>query len=152
MVSVDDDNVFVGIHFSTLPWLIIAFLVFFHITRMFELYFKKIIKLIGALRRPPEFFEVGKVIKFLRILLNSLQKLQRKSLKIIKILTTFPTSKNSGSHLRAPINLIPFLNESSNTLVVGKTIENASGSRGKVEKWIPNKTLSSSTETMYAPI
>ena len=67
-------------------------------------------------------------------------------------LTTFPTSKNSGSHLRTPINLIPFLNESSNTLVVGKTIENASGSRGKVEKWIPNKTLSSSTETMYAPI
>mgnify|MGYP004188197517 CR=1 FL=1 len=66
--------------------------------------------------------------------------------------STSSTSKNSGFFLRAPIDLILFLNESSNILVTRKTMKPTVPRLMLVKNRCYNKILSFFQNIMYAPL
>ena len=63
-----------------------------------------------------------------------------------------PTSKNSGGRLRTPIDLIPFLKQSSNILVVGKNMEISMTHLTGIENRRSNKLLTDFQNIRYAPL
>ena len=144
----------------------VGFIVFL-VTRMFELSFKKRIKSIGALRKNPEFFEVGVMsskidqtppgngFRTFSLITRVIREKVRNPLpggvwSILEDMT--PTSKNSGFFLRAPIDLILFLNESSNILVTRKTMKPTVPRLMLVKNRCYNKILSFFQNIMYAPL